>query len=481
MGIWGRFTKKKTDTAIQPLDVNESDDGYQQDYEKFVKHFQADGGHPHGVNAYVERFHEIYPGFMENTNYRIKKEIIISFLHDLLEENGLILSYVQIDIVFFKDLPKGTNKIIRLSEEQKILLEKQNYRDFISLIRAKCITDLFTLLSTFDDECKRMGNESLKYRFHDFYENFIYPLDPVIIEEIHSNLTKILDLRYSNQYQLLVNYSQKFGTSDSESLAKLTKLLNNKGIAVDEDIVYRTLRLITQEEGRQEIFHLWNNGITVEALVRDGYQIDDIIKDGVPVDNRIGKGIQIENRVSLEENVRKFFAFGGLESNLIENWINVYLNLHGVDTTLEQTRNAIENIRLEKFEESIYSDEIIINLPDYNSMSGYEFEALIGKQFSSLGYPVRHTPGSRDQGADLIIQNGRDTIAIQVKNYTGPVGNGAIQEVVASMGIYNANKAMVISSSTYTQSARDLATANNVILWDETDLKKFLSGQMSPL
>ena len=40
---------------------------------------------------------------------------------------------------------------------------------------------------------------------------------------------------------------------------------------------------------------------------------------------------------------------------------------------------------------------------------------------------------------------------------------------------------MVISSSTYTPSAIELAEANNVILWDEMDLKKFLAGQMSPL
>lgn len=461
MGIWDRLTHKKPDKVIQPLDVAEDKEGYQQDYNKFVKHFQADGGHPIGVSAYAERFQEIYPGFMENTNYRIKKEIIISFLHDLLEENGLILSYIQIDIIFFKDVPTDTNKISRLSEGQKILIEKQKYCDFIKLVQSNSITDLFTLLSTFDKECRTAGNESLKYRFHDFFENFIYPLDPVIIEEVHCNLVKILGLRYSDQYQLLATFSQKFGTDDDESITKLTKLLNNKGLSIDEEIVYRTLRLIIVEDGRRTIFDLFQNGV----------QNADCVQSGVQMDNRVG----------IEENVRRFFTFGVMGANQIEYWINVYLNLNGVNTTLENTLEVIEKIKLEKFEESIFSDEIVVTLPDYNSMNGYEFEALIGNRFSSLGYPVRHTPGSRDQGADLIIQKGRDVIAIQVKNYSGPVGNGAIQEVVASMGIYKANKAMVISSSTYTPSAIELAEANNVILWDEMDLKKFLAGQMSPL
>ena len=49
------------------------------------------------------------------------------------------------------------------------------------------------------------------------------------------------------------------------------------------------------------------------------------------------------------------------------------------------------------------------------------------------------------------------------------------------MNIYNANKAMVITNSTYTQSAIDLASACNVELWDRDTLKDILDKYHIPV
>ncbi len=113
-------------------------------------------------------------------------------------------------------------------------------------------------------------------------------------------------------------------------------------------------------------------------------------------------------------------------------------------------------------------------LADIDLMSGYDFEKFIVELFRKMGYKAYSTKLSGDQGADVIAENGDVKIAIQTKCYSGSVGNGAIQEIVAGMKYYDADKAMVITNSTFTKSAIELAKKNNVQLWDRKTLKEKL-------
>ena len=45
-------------------------------------------------------------------------------------------------------------------------------------------------------------------------------------------------------------------------------------------------------------------------------------------------------------------------------------------------------------------------------------------------------------------------------------------EAVAGAKYYNATKTMVVTNNGFTKSARDLAQANNVVLWDRAILKE---------
>jgi restriction system protein len=62
-------------------------------------------------------------------------------------------------------------------------------------------------------------------------------------------------------------------------------------------------------------------------------------------------------------------------------------------------------------------------------------------------------------------------LVAQCKKYSKPVGNKAVQEVVAGMKYYGANKGAVISTSGFTPSARKLASANNIALIHHSEIK----------
>ena len=93
-----------------------------------------------------------------------------------------------------------------------------------------------------------------------------------------------------------------------------------------------------------------------------------------------------------------------------------------------------------------------------DAMSGREFEMFVAQLYEDLGFKAEVTPGSGDQGADVIIidSNGSKS-AIQTKRYEGSVGNAAVQEVIAGRIYYKCFKSLVITNSTFTKSAVNLA------------------------
>ena len=91
-----------------------------------------------------------------------------------------------------------------------------------------------------------------------------------------------------------------------------------------------------------------------------------------------------------------------------------------------------------------------------------------------MNYTVEVTRGSGDQGADIVISKmGRKTV-VQAKCYLNNVSNKAVQEVVAAMKYYNAESGMVVTNSYYTKGAKELAEANNIVLWDRDKLSQML-------
>ena len=102
-------------------------------------------------------------------------------------------------------------------------------------------------------------------------------------------------------------------------------------------------------------------------------------------------------------------------------------------------------------------------------MMGRFLRGLAGL-FARLGYRVVQTPYRGDWGADLIlVKEGVHTV-VQAKRYQKSVGVRAVQEAVAAKAKYRCREAMVVTNSTFTKQAVELARANWVILWDREKL-----------
>jgi len=113
---------------------------------------------------------------------------------------------------------------------------------------------------------------------------------------------------------------------------------------------------------------------------------------------------------------------------------------------------------------------------DFMDRSPHEFEDFIAELFMRMGYSTERTPLTSDYGADVIAKKGEEAIAVQVKrNKPGnDVGVKDVNQVLGSMYRYNANKAIVITTSDFTLAARKLAKTAPVDLWNRTKLYEMI-------
>ncbi len=115
-----------------------------------------------------------------------------------------------------------------------------------------------------------------------------------------------------------------------------------------------------------------------------------------------------------------------------------------------------------------------LNAADH--MSGEEFEDWLAILFRSVGWRVRHTATTGDFGADLIITRHGGTVAVQAKRQSRPVGVAAVQQAAAARLHYDAHTAMVVTNTTFTPAALELASTTGVTLWDRDDIARELIG-----
>jgi len=100
-------------------------------------------------------------------------------------------------------------------------------------------------------------------------------------------------------------------------------------------------------------------------------------------------------------------------------------------------------------------------------MNGKDYEKRCADYLRAHGYRhARLTGNSGDYGVDIVASKRRHRYAVQCKFYSRPVGVAAVQQVVGGMAYYGCDRALVITNSTFTKQARELAMSNEVELLD---------------
>ncbi len=117
-------------------------------------------------------------------------------------------------------------------------------------------------------------------------------------------------------------------------------------------------------------------------------------------------------------------------------------------------------------------DSVIAPLEEVDYMDGPQFERWFADLLKMLGYTgVYVTPGSGDQGIDVIAVKNGVKYGFQCKCYARDVGNTPIQEAVAGMRVYGCAIAAAVTNRHFTKGAIELAKVNSIMLIDRDSLQ----------
>jgi len=129
--------------------------------------------------------------------------------------------------------------------------------------------------------------------------------------------------------------------------------------------------------------------------------------------------------------------------------------------------DAVNEYKNHKTENNSHSSIVV------ESLSPIEFEHYCADILRCNGWDARVTQAAGDQGIDVIATLLNVKAVLQCKKYSQPIGNKAVQEIIAGKHYEQADIAGVVSNSSYTPSAKRLAKAAGVELLHYTELEQF--------
>jgi hypothetical protein len=115
---------------------------------------------------------------------------------------------------------------------------------------------------------------------------------------------------------------------------------------------------------------------------------------------------------------------------------------------------------------------------DWRDLRGVPFEKFVRAIFEELGYQVREAKTTGDKTVNLIAEKAGVAIAIAAKGCAESVENSAVQKAHAGMTQHKCQRCAIVTNSTFTPSAIDLAKRLGCTLVDKGQIQPLILGQI---
>lgn len=129
---------------------------------------------------------------------------------------------------------------------------------------------------------------------------------------------------------------------------------------------------------------------------------------------------------------------------------------------------GMENVRRDKEKIFILHSDI----EQLKKMEQGEFVEYVANLYKSLGYFIDLLKSKDDLGCDIIARKKQDVICIKCVSGEKEVDLLPLQQVHGSLNLYKANKALLITTGSYTDKAKQFAKANHIEIIGQDKLIK---------
>ena len=151
-----------------------------------------------------------------------------------------------------------------------------------------------------------------------------------------------------------------------------------------------------------------------------------------------------------------------------------------------QEKNKVSKIKEKKnvrakIKSTVKVLSVVDEMERVDNMDGHRFEKWCGNLLSLSGFEkVEITVGTGDKGVDILAEKDGIKYAIQCKRFNKPLTNKPVQEIGVGKDYYRRHVGVVMTNSTFTKGAQDLANETGVLLWDRTRLIELLKEYGEP-
>lgn len=250
-----------------------------------------------------------------------------------------------------------------------------------------------------------------------------------------------------------------------------------RGDAPDRSIDLSLYEIDREVEGTNEVLLLASDGILCMSRNKEQclFEIPYGSINSVKYDKGLFRGTKA---VNVNYNERHF---GGLEFDF---WIDDRDGEISPSELRQRSESVVEILNKKRRESKVLDVPNKIRSPSYFTVTEmdiknnfgrfepFEFERLVAKLFERKGYKTTVTQERGDFGVDVIAEAGSDKIAIQVKHWQAPVGGPDVHKTVGSMITFGANRAMVVTSSDFTNQAYEIQKRGSPVeLWNGSRLR----------
>lgn len=391
---------------------------------------------------------------------------------------------------------------LRLEEEEKLRREEEERRRREEEDRhrkeeeikqktelAKFIKAHITLNfpSTLSDVCNIFGVNNAKIE-NVFHKSFVFCVYHKIDDQECIDDSLLATFRTWKLFDILIR--------DKNVTEFILRAIQNE-IGMKE--LYQTAKFWAKENDNVQIFlqSNYNNILdrAIEALLFhfhteeriSKYKDYDKFPESVSDFFSDTKMSQKENLIDFVENVLSYkeqeeivelltdIAIYGIENSdyNLSTIISIFLHTEERAKQIEAallTRQVLSHVKITENKSEKISHKKQTEI-DFDSMDGYGFERYVGHLLLKKGYKnITVTQKSGDFGVDITAEKDSIVYAIQCKYYTGPVGVNAVNEVKGGMAHYRAHVGVVITNSTFTNQAIQLARENKIVLWNVKQL-----------
>lgn len=108
----------------------------------------------------------------------------------------------------------------------------------------------------------------------------------------------------------------------------------------------------------------------------------------------------------------------------------------------------------------------------WTKMDGWNFETEIAKLFRKRGFDAKVTKGSGDGGVDILLNRDGEKTVVQCKQHKTAVPPAAVRDLYGVLTHHNAQKAMLVSTSGFTNGTVEFARNKPIELLGIEDILK---------